>query len=53
MRTPEVTPYPHSQLEVEEECSEDAFSAIPLYLNNETMSFKRDHLFIVYKHGAG
>ena len=44
---------PHPQLEVEEECSEDAFSAIPLYLNNETMSFKRDHLFIVYKHGAG
>ena len=44
---------PHLQLEVEEECSEYAFSAIPLYLNNETMSFKRDHLFIVYKHGAG
>ena len=37
----------------EAQCSEYAFSAIPLYLNNETMSFKRDHLFIVYKHGAG
>ena len=37
----------------EAQCSEYAYSAIPLYLNNETMSFKRDHLFIVYKHGAG
>ena len=37
----------------EAQCSEYAFSAIPFYLNNETMSFKRDHLFIVYKHDAG
>ena len=37
----------------EAQCSEYALSAIPLYLNYETMSFKRDHLFIVYKHGAG
>ena len=36
----------------EAQCSEYAFSAIPLYLNNQTMSFKRDHLFIVCKHDA-